>query len=799
MKKFLTACCVCSVLLQSVSGTAATVDGKPVQRYARPSVVRSQHNYTHLQKLAAKVERQEYNQIIDYLYADDYTGLRSAKENGLNINAHNRQGDTAVCTAVKAKRYRWFSMLKASGANVGEKCMEKIDIKAREEFIDGYTMRGGSLAYAEKEAMLIASSVNWLAVGGIAGGVALAGGATALALSGGGGGSSGKTTPSENEDIAPKDWPWHKSTDAAPSGKPVSYAKNPTTTDKTDPKYYKTAEFGGSNFSKAQNFLEQSGAQYAYAYAAAADAAVAGEGIIIGQVDTGIDYSHSELSGQIATDSNGNKLGINFHYGPCRNGDTTNCWLVDTHSMVAKFYDNNGTITQWKTLTSSELEAWTEYEPTFPSDYDWDANKYNMVVYGDKDTHGTHVAGIMAASKDSIGMHGLAYNSKIIGAAVDLDWLGSTREIYTSFRYLVDNDVSIINNSWGPSDEMSSDPTIARANFNNNYTTVKQAIDYARQNSVISVFAAGNSAFNYTGYENQGYNYNPMNANTLSGAPMAIPSLLYHWNEQGELEAYSSYPSDVSQIASSLFVTVVSVNENNEIAYYSQKCGPAAKWCIAAPGGEKREENSSIASTVGSSVSGTGYANYQGTSMATPVVSSALAVIMAAFPSLTAQEAVAVLFETAIDLGNEDMYGHGLLNLKGAMEPVGTLTLATGNTTSEKVVLNNTRITVPHSFEVSTDVPVEIMVLDKYKRGYNISTSALVRSTGHSKQIFANDLRLFTKSGKKQNVRFSDNLSFSFSDTKNSFDTNALAGKSFALTWNDEDKLEMTFSFSSDN
>ena len=119
--------------------------------------------------MAAKVERQEYNQIIDYLYADDYTGLRSAKENGLNINAHNRQGDTAVCTAVKAKRYRWFSMLKASGADVGEKCMEKIDIKAREEFIDGYTMRGGSLAYAEKEAMLIASSVNWLAVGGIAG------------------------------------------------------------------------------------------------------------------------------------------------------------------------------------------------------------------------------------------------------------------------------------------------------------------------------------------------------------------------------------------------------------------------------------------------------------------------------------------------------------------------------------------------------------------------------------------------------------------------------------------------------
>ena len=794
MRKFFLICSALAVFLQSVEGSAAAVYGQPVRGYSSSRLTQQSTSPQRKSSLGLprNIEAQHYSKIIDYLYADDYVGLRSAQESGLNINARNRQDDTAMCTSVKSKRYRWFSILRSAGADIGAICMKKIDEETKKDFIAEYETRGGYLTLSAKEEMLVtSSSVDWLAVGSVVGGVALVGGATALALSGGGGSSSKETSSGS----ARHRW---SSSDEPTSGAPVSYPKNPAISDKTNPAYYQTAEFGGSNFTKAQNFLGQIYAQYAYAHAASEGGKVAGDGIIIGEVDTGIDYTHPELSNQIATDTHGNKLGINFHYGPCRGTDRKNCWLVDTSTGKARFYGNSGTVTTSLTLDATWLDAWNEYEATFPDDYNWDENKYNMVIYGDPVTHGTHVAGIMAAQKDGVGMHGVAYNAKIIGAAIDLGWLNSGSDVANAYRYLVDNGAKIINNSWGPTDEMSSNVVVATYDFNR-YPTVKSAVSYAKANSVISVFAAGNEAFNYNGYEHLGYYKNPMNANSLSGAPMAIPSMLYYWDDNYNLQEFSSYPSDENTIASSLFITVVSVNDNNEIAYYSQKCGPAAKWCIAAPGGEKRETHSAMASTVGDVADSSGYANYQGTSMAAPVVSSALAVIMAAYPSLTPQEVVALLFETAIDLGNEDLYGHGLVNLKGAMEPVGTLTLATGNTTSEKVALSNTRVVLPHSFEVSTDIPVEIMVMDKYKRGFKIPSSKLVRSTTHSKQAFANDLRLFTKSRRKQKTDFSDQLSFSFSDTKSPFDTDTFAGKTFNLTWHDEDKIEVGISFTSDN
>ena len=56
-------------------------------------------------------------------------------------------------------------------------------------------------------------------------------------------------------------------------------------------------------------------------------------------------------------------------------------------------------------------------------------------------------------------------------------------------------------------------------------------------------------------------------------------------------------------------------------------------------------------------------------------MSGALALLMQAFPNLTAKAALAILFDTARDAGDpgtDIVYGRGLLDLAGAFRPVGT-------------------------------------------------------------------------------------------------------------------------------
>ena len=77
-----------------------------------------------------------------------------------------------------------------------------------------------------------------------------------------------------------------------------------------------------------------------------------------------------------------------------------------------------------------------------PGVYDWSKLK-----------HGTHVAGIMAANRDGIGMHGAAYNAGLAGTPLWFDFGGSPRgEFDEPFEpYYSHEDIKIINNSWGDS------------------------------------------------------------------------------------------------------------------------------------------------------------------------------------------------------------------------------------------------------------------------------------------------------------------------------------------------------------
>ena len=108
----------------------------------------------------------------------------------------------------------------------------------------------------------------------------------------------------------------------------------------------------------------------------------------------------------------------------------------------------------------------------------------------------------------------------------------------------------------------------------------------------------------------------------------------------------------------------------------SSACGAVKRYCLYAPGEQ-------VYSTVGRYQSQTGF-NYitsAGTSFAVPFVSGAAALVWAAFPNKGATDIVERLLTTATQIdtaggnydanGLSDIYGHGLLDVGAAMNPMG--------------------------------------------------------------------------------------------------------------------------------
>lgn len=165
----------------------------------------------------------------------------------------------------------------------------------------------------------------------------------------------------------------------------------------------------------------------------------AGQGIVVAVVDTGVDYKHSDLDGNIWVNSKeiaGNK----------------------------KDDDGNGYI--------DDIQGW---------DF---VNDDNDPI--DLEGHGTHVAGTIAAENNGFGATGVAPNAKIMPVRVlDASGNGSLLDVAAGIRYAADNGAKIINLSLGG--EIN---TPAEAS----------AIKYAAEKGAIVVSAAGNEHHLQPGY-----------------------------------------------------------------------------------------------------------------------------------------------------------------------------------------------------------------------------------------------------------------------------------------------------------
>jgi len=299
--------------------------------------------------------------------------------------------------------------------------------------------------------------------------------------------------------------------------------------------------------------------------------------------------------------------------------------------------------------------------------------------------HGTMVASIAAGTlsreNDSL-MHGVAWNADIFFVAIRLaepdddyepvdlgdgdssttnpdlaESLKGTDEFFENiFQVFTSRDVDIINNSYGFSGNIVDySEEIIRDAFPRTIQAIAQT-STPDADKTIFVWAAGNAG----GYADQGVDFS---------SPEVFPGMTYFIEE---IQGHS--------------IAVVSVDEDGEISDFSSRCGVAKDFCIAAPGGSvigaypTSMDDTGIYDTADSCVlTNNCYAGIGGTSFASPFVAGAIAVMMEAFEGqLGSTEIVSRLFATANDEGiysDAAIYGHGLLDLDAATNPVGSLSV----------------------------------------------------------------------------------------------------------------------------
>ncbi|SDB21538.1 S8 family peptidase [Pseudomonas sp. NFACC13-1] len=244
----------------------------------------------------------------------------------------------------------------------------------------------------------------------------------------------------------------------------------------------------------------------------------------------------------------------------------------------------------------------------------------------DRIGHGTQMAGILAANKDDRGMHGIAFNARLIPFRFgdDNEPFFFDSEIARSWQSGFDKGARLFNNSWAnaiPATEINE------ARYNQ---VMPDSLAVARKlvaDGAVLVFPTGNE---------------------LKREPLAEPGL----------------PVALPELEKGWIAVVALKNDGSAINGKSNYCGVAAAWCIAVPGGDAGAQAGLL--TVGKDGR---YVQTAGTSPAAALVSGALAALQSLHPQLSPQQIREHLLATANRTGiyaNSDAYGRGLMDLEAA-------------------------------------------------------------------------------------------------------------------------------------
>lgn len=260
-----------------------------------------------------------------------------------------------------------------------------------------------------------------------------------------------------------------------------------------------------------------------------------------------------------------------------------------------------------------------------------DEDNYKERRYGNNDvtgpdaSHGTHVAGIIAANRNNtLGMRGIAQHVLIMPVRAVPDGDERDKDVANAIYYAVDNGADIINMSFGKA-------------YSPGKKYVDKAVKYAKRKGVLLIHAAGNSGEEVTPDNNF-----PNRWIGRRGKPASnwIAVGASSWEKGENLPgSFSNY----SQEAVDFFapgVDVYSTLPDNEY-----------------------DENS-------------------GTSMAAPAATGVAALLMAYYPDLKPAEVVEILQQSVFELGDQ------MVSKPGEEEqvPFGTLSVTGGLVNAYKAI-----------------------------------------------------------------------------------------------------------------
>lgn len=297
---------------------------------------------------------------------------------------------------------------------------------------------------------------------------------------------------------------------------------------------------------------------------------------------------------------------------------------------------------------------------------------------GGKFSHGTAVASVIGAqpTEHANGFHGVAWGADLQMFAIPLadppppgtlygptapGSLGSAdAEDAMLYQYVLRQSMDILNLSF-TTPGLIKDYTEQDIRFDFGQTIAALA-QTGVQDKTILVWAAGN-------------------ANDRACTPGTVNcNRMDNMLDADSPEIYAGMVARIAELQGHS-LAVAAVDRNGDIAKFSNRCGIAAEWCLAAPG-----VNVSVAyfgpnnGIPGRRVTGTS----NGTSLAAPMVSGSLAVMKQLFRDQLSNTALVTrLFATADKSGryaNRAIYGQGMLDLGSAAAPVGVTDIALGNT-----------------------------------------------------------------------------------------------------------------------
>ena len=338
-----------------------------------------------------------------------------------------------------------------------------------------------------------------------------------------------------------------------------------------------------------------------------------------------------------------------------------------------------------------------------------------------KVSHGTHIAGIAAASLDGVGTTGVAYDADLLIAKTAYN-SGSYdfTVVDEAIEWAVQNGADVLNMS-------------GNYNFDNVY---KKSIVSMGDGFYKSTDTRGRNGITYDKYgyagllDSQHYYKNIVEAMKGHEAVLVMSA----GNQGTDVVGQPGWIALDAEVGDRVLIVGNYDTRLNKIDRSSNKAGTM---CMAFNADGTCTSNAKISDSylmapgryVASTDANGSYRTNSGTSQAAPMVTGAVAIVHQMWPHMTGANLTKLLLNTANkDIPNydENVHGQGLLDLDEATLPQGAIGLpTTGRATGGKVDVTNSGIIAVQGGNISS--LTSVMVIDDYDRDYYFDANSMVQ------------------------------------------------------------------------